>query len=756
VRPTINRRLFIAWTGAAVASAPIISACAKNSNVQGTTELPDAGAAMQEPIKLATPSGTFVKNGKEYPYKDPATGKLLYHDPISFAPPPSLRRRPLTKPVNLLEHQPSRVESQNGILDVDLKIAYANVVVDGQAMKLRTYNGGFPGPTLVAKPGDILRIREQNSLPPDSPEPTTAMHNMNEPHGFNIVNLHTHGLNVSPEDTEDNVLIEIHPGQTFAHNIHIPADHPTGTFWYHPHKHGSTGCQVGSGMAGMLLLTDPNNDIRSVPEVGAAKEVILVFQELYIKTQPNGAGEVPGMPAPVDGYYYYSSETGPVVRNELTVNGVACTEHGMNDSVIVPELHMRPGEVQHWRMVHGGIFHNWPFAIEGHSINIIAYDGLTLEKPEAVSDFLFVPGQRRDVLVQASMTPGTYAVKRKQYKQAEQVNTWPEITLFNLVIDGRPAAMKLPMTLNPARERLPHVRDEEIAYKRDVAFAFVDDTANDKFYFTIDDRVFDPGDINATLILGTAEEWTVTNNPSSDHPFHIHVNWFELLQSVDGLGKVTTYDPPIWMDTVNIPTKGRVIIRMRAQNFQGKSVFHCHFLTHEDEGMMALIEIVDGSPKTATITPTGDTLVSNDYNNRVQIRFLPGSVTNDTEVTYQYLTSPNVTAANPTATASLAPLLPKNAADYNMFFKLGAHQGGKALAELDRPATIEVKYSPQQVNPDLIDKVDKASVQLYFYDDSRKAWSADSISLIERKDNLLTCSTTKLGTFAVTGKIINV
>jgi len=32
-----------------------------------------------------------------------------------------------------------------------------------------------------------------------------------------------------------------------------PTTHPAGTFWYHPHNHGSSAIQVGSGMAGVLL-----------------------------------------------------------------------------------------------------------------------------------------------------------------------------------------------------------------------------------------------------------------------------------------------------------------------------------------------------------------------------------------------------------------------------------------------------------------------------------------------------------------------
>ncbi|MGH3851445.1 MAG: multicopper oxidase family protein, partial [Pseudonocardiaceae bacterium] len=351
--------------------------------------------------------------------------------------------------------------------------------------------------------------------------------------------------------------------------------------------------------------------------------------------------------------------------------------------VVIPEIHIRPGEVQHWRMVHAGVFHNWLFAIDGHPSNIIAYDGLTLEKPEVVPEFLFVSGQRRDILVQASMTPGTYAVRRKAYKQAAEVNTWPEITLFNLVVDGEPVKMGLPTKLNRAAERLPYVSDKEIVHKRTVAFNFVDDTEHNIFLFTIDNNVFNPNQINYSMVLGTAEEWTVTNNPASDHPFHIHVNWIEVLKVTDESGKVTTYDPPIWMDTINVPRGGNAVVRMRLQNFQGKSVFHCHLLTHEDEGMMALIEIVDGSPETTTITPTGDTFVSHDYENRVQVRFPKDSVLANTEVTYQYLASPNVPTVNP------APALPTEFADYNTFFRLEAQQGGKALGELNRPAFID-------------------------------------------------------------------
>src|SRR5258708_39789220 len=75
-----------------------------------------------------------------------------------------------------------------------------------------------------------------------------------EPHELYITNLHTHGLHVSPAGNSDNVFREIPPGASFQYTFTIPPDHPSGTFWYHPHKHGSVAYQMANGMAGALIV----------------------------------------------------------------------------------------------------------------------------------------------------------------------------------------------------------------------------------------------------------------------------------------------------------------------------------------------------------------------------------------------------------------------------------------------------------------------------------------------------------------------
>lgn len=45
----------------------------------------------------------------------------------------------------------------------------------------------------------------------------------------------------------------------------IPCDHAGGTFWYHPHHHGSTALQMGGGAMGALIIED-RQDIHGIPD----------------------------------------------------------------------------------------------------------------------------------------------------------------------------------------------------------------------------------------------------------------------------------------------------------------------------------------------------------------------------------------------------------------------------------------------------------------------------------------------------------
>jgi FtsP/CotA-like multicopper oxidase with cupredoxin domain len=94
-------------------------------------------------------------------------------------------------------------------------------------------------------------------------------------------NLHTHGLHVSPEVNSDNIYLMIEPGESRIYEYRIPTDHPSGTFWYHPHHHSEVASQVFGGLAGAIVIEDSIDDIA---EMRSTTERILVLSDPRIGT----------------------------------------------------------------------------------------------------------------------------------------------------------------------------------------------------------------------------------------------------------------------------------------------------------------------------------------------------------------------------------------------------------------------------------------------------------------------------------------
>ena len=128
--------------------------------------------------------------------------------------------------------------SVNGLLDTDLTVRLAQNRIGTDTLFSRTYEGSIPGPTLEVQPGDTLRLRITNELPDDHGKSAMSLLESGkgmDHGGFNTTNFHTHGLHVSPKGIADNPYRMFAPGTTHDVEIDIPADHPAGTFWYHPH-----------------------------------------------------------------------------------------------------------------------------------------------------------------------------------------------------------------------------------------------------------------------------------------------------------------------------------------------------------------------------------------------------------------------------------------------------------------------------------------------------------------------------------------
>jgi len=522
-----------------------------------------------------------------------------------------------------------------------LNVGYATNTVGGYRMRTRTYNASTLGPILETKPGSTLSIRINNALPPNPtatvpkrariPAPasmmeamkrtasrtasSTTIDPMNNPHEFNTTNLHVHGIQTTPHlfnpvGTSDPnaMMLAIEPGGSFTYNFPIPPDHPSGLFWFHPHHHGSTDVQVSGGMAGLIVVRGAIDD---VPEIKAAREIFMVIQTLNVNkstTDPSLYEYEPlAYQTPQNGGYNLGTDFTMMTVNGQGVNW-ANNNAGTYAQLAVPQFTMRPGEVVRLRILNGANSLFLPLAFPGMEVFAIAFDGvnhttpipLTLDYTGTITPanmfsanaFMTSPGNRIELLVRAPQQPGTYTVSAAATNGVAFM-PFPQFTLAQFVVTGTPVSMQIPASLpEPVRE-YPIIADSEIVARRTITYTEGNDTTLlTGFGFYIDGKLYDEMDIPISPQAGTAEEWTIVNKTTESHPFHIHVNSFQLY-AING---VRTTPPDVW-DTFIVPpmsgsTPGTITIRIRFKEFRGKTVHHCHVLPHEDTGMMQNLMIV--------------------------------------------------------------------------------------------------------------------------------------------------------------------
>jgi FtsP/CotA-like multicopper oxidase with cupredoxin domain len=488
------------------------------------------------------------------------------------------------------------LRSGNGEIYVSLRLQYGLNRIGSDTVALRSYNGRLAGPTIRVKPGDVLNVRFENQLPCLTPEckcedgPALEHHHVEmvngalgsepAPSSFNTTNLHTHGLHVSPKDPADNVLRNVIPGCSYPFRFEIPKNHPAGTFWYHPHVHGSTAIQVGSGAVGALIV---EGGLDLVPEIRAAREQILLFQQIPYtckarEADPQGPCTSTD-PGKIEDFNLFGNGKWPKSWQTTTINGE-----------VQPVLYMQPGEVQRWRTIHGGVRETILAgvvkdlaspALSGW-LHEIALDGLPTGEVAPRTTVELQPGYRADLLVKAPSAGGTYYLIDKPTTAEESLLAEAESQkiLAVIVVSGGRNDMPLPTNAQVARFRLPSVRDEEVAGRpvQNVIF----NIANNKY--TVDGEEF-PGSTRS-LQLGKADVWNIESQ-NANHPFHIHVNPFEVLEK-DATGQVVRR---YWKDTILVKPGQPLTLRSRTETFDGKFVLHCHILDHEDRGMMQYVEI---------------------------------------------------------------------------------------------------------------------------------------------------------------------
>jgi len=455
--------------------------------------------------------------------------------------------------------EPPRIESKDGVLRAELSAQKKQVEVGGVQVTTDLYNDLLVPPTLSLRPGDTMMIRLNNLIDQNT-------------------NLHYHGMNVSPLSPGDNVFLTVQSGGTFDYEIHVPSDHPEGLFYYHPHFHGLTEDQIGGGMSGALIvegLLDP------FPELSGITQRVMMLKDIQIVN-----GEVPNPP----------DSSQPTQR---TLNGL-----------INPQVSIRPGELQLWRVGNIGADIYYDLQLEGHTLYEIARDG-NMHNRLVPRDHVWLPTSARSEFLVRGGSAGEYAFKTKAISMGPQGDTYPEVTLATLVSEGDPVA-EIPLPSDfPA---VPDLRDAPRCCSRSFDFSETGDGSQ----FCINNEQTVMGKTNTTVQLGCVEEWTLNNCTGENHVFHIHQLDFQVIeqngQEVEFIGRQDTValdfraqdgthpnrcqcDASGNCQNCTCPTpedpQGQVKVLIPFTNpvILGDFVYHCHIGEHEDNGMMQNISV---------------------------------------------------------------------------------------------------------------------------------------------------------------------
>jgi len=448
-------------------------------------------------------------------------------------------------------HHPITANNSEEYYSGTLEMGKASFMINGETLTTRAYRqeGGaysIPGPTIVMEPGKKYVLRFKNTLPY---EPLNPEHNVyKDP---NVTNVHTHGIHISGESPADDVTRIFEGGFGGDYVYEIPSDHMGGTFWYHAHHHGSTFLQVSSGAFGLMLIDDGQDNIPANVASMVEKHLAFGFLEPV-----NAAGT--GGDTLISGTFSQS----------WTINGL------VNGAICMP-----PNTWQHWRMLVADQDSRLVDVEIGPNceIALMARDGVwRTQVPKAVptNTMTLTAASRADIAIRCS---GDASVSIAGTPVAQ------------IHVDGVSDATSHPYAADGTSE-WPSQRP---AYLRDLRGKPISNSETIRMGArSILGSKFDANVPNLTQLADGIQEWSL--NGATNHPFHLHVYHVQVQNDCGSFEAGEYYDV----------IAGNCDIRFdlnpaTSSVYNGRTIFHCHILEHEDQGAMAWLDVVGGmSPPT--------------------------------------------------------------------------------------------------------------------------------------------------------------
>ncbi|GAB1422003.1 multicopper oxidase domain-containing protein [Anaerolineales bacterium] len=489
-----------------------------------------------------------------------------------------------------LEVQLRAVESEVSILSGNPTQVwmYEGEVLQGDPASVQSIPNSYLGPIFRVRQGQHVRIHFVNELSEASI-------------------IHWHGL-LLPEAMDAHPSYAIASGETYTYDFEVV--NRAGTYWYHPHPHGSTATQVYNGLAGLFIVTDEAETALGLPS--SIYDIPLVFQDRSFDADNQLVYITGGMMTQM------MTEMMGFLGDNILVNGKIDFE--LNVETRAYRL----------RLLNGSNFRMLKLAWDDNTpLTVIGTDGGLLEAPVERAYITLSPGERVELWMNFNeRTVGSQLLlKSLPFSGVEmgatmmggmempETSTLPqgeEYTVLKVnIAQESTERLTLPEHLSTIQR---YALTDAVNFDAPRAFeiAMINEmwSLNGRtfeMYAVADDEVIQANSLEVWEFINVVNSGGMGNMPGHNmgnngnvmtgdqmaHPMHIHGVQFQILERTvdeafrEGWESVSAgYVDEGWKDTLLLMPGERVKLIMRFGSDPGLYVFHCHNLEHEDLGLM--------------------------------------------------------------------------------------------------------------------------------------------------------------------------
>jgi FtsP/CotA-like multicopper oxidase with cupredoxin domain len=415
---------------------------------------------------------------------------------------------------------------RNGVKHYDLNVQKAkHTFFEGVQTDTYAINSTYLGPTLLMQNGDKVSINYTNNLQ-------------------ETITMHGHGMHVPPS-MDGTAHQPFAPSQTWSAQYTV--NQKACTNWYHPHTMDKTASQVYQGLAGLIILEDAQSKTLDLPKRYGIDDIPLVLQDRNFNN-----GQIDYNPGMMDIMHGYTSDT-------FIANGA-----------IEPVLDVEAKEIR-FRILNGSNSTVYTLGFsDGRSFKQIATDNAFLEAPVTLTKLTLSPAERAEIVIDMSNAKGAKIIL-KEYNYNKNFLT------INVTQDAK-VQTKVPNKLTTLTKL------DVASAVRTRPFVLSGMMGN----FKINGKSMDINRIDERVPLGDVEIWKISNNMMVDHNFHIHATHFMLIERNGSSANVPANEKG-YKDVVYIPANESVKFIVKMVDYKNTTIpymYHCHFLEHEDAGMM--------------------------------------------------------------------------------------------------------------------------------------------------------------------------